>query len=506
MSERLQLARTELARLAQSTDDQLLVLEALERKRKQVEFIKYWQATPRQAEIFKEFTDDIKIFGILGGNRSGKTEFGAFIAAAWAFGKDYFHDEPAWEYIQHLPIPEPPNNIWVVGLDFPTLRDVIWREKLRFGKNHPALIPEGQPRVTKTNDSDYQIFLDNGSIITGKSADSGREKFQGASVDLVWIDEEPESEIFDECYQRTVDCRGKILITLTPLTDIHSGVRVPWVFDLFEDAKKGKAKDVKFQKLSVMENPYVPKEEKVKLVEKWAGHPEEKARLFGDFVQRSGLVYPMWDAKVHCVKSFRIPQYWRRLVSIDPAATGVTACLWFAIEPGTNNLYLYREYYESNLTVSEHCKNLLVRNGGDPIDIWLIDPTWARQRNAETHKENGALYRENKIPVRYAEVGEDYGLNVSREYMLATVTPASRHPRFYAFDECDKFRWECEHYTWAFFGKGDNKGLSKEKPVKRNDHAMNAFQYLCAQRPKGGLKRELSADEKKAAVIVNSYT
>lgn len=474
-------------------------------QRRDENFAKYWAATSRQAEIFPAFDAAVKVFGILGGNRSGKTEMGSFIAVAWALGKEYFRDEPAWEYVQHLPIPDKPNNIWVVGLDFPTLRDVIWREKLRFGKNHPPLVPKDGAIVTKCSDSDYQIFFANGSVITGKSADSGREKFQGASVDLVWIDEEPEVEIFDECYQRTVDCKGKILITLTPLTDIASGTRTPWVFDLHEAANHGLKKDTKFVQLSVMDNPYVPEEEKENLKIKWAGHYEEKARLFGDFVQRSGLVYNMWDPTKHMVKTFRVPDHWRKIVSIDPAATGVTAAVWGAVDP-SGNVYLYREYYERDKVASEHAKNILTLNAGDYIDFWLIDPKWGAQRNAETHKQNYILYRDAGIQVRLAPVGEDFGLNVSREYFHATVNPTLRHPRCYVFSDLFNFVSEITHYTWAFFSKGDNKGLSKDKPSKRNDHLMNAMQYLLAQRPKGRGHNALSQADKLKQASLNSYT
>lgn len=481
------------------------MLEALEKKRRQECYLRYWQPYEAQGKQLQAFSASKKIFGVLGGNRSGKTELGAFISVAWALGKKFFEGEPAYEWIQHLPIPESgPRNIWVVGLDYPTLRDVIWREKFKTGRDHPPLLPSDKSIVTKVVDGDFQIFFANGSVITGKSADSGREKFQGASVDLVWIDEEPEVDIFDECYQRTIDCGGKILLTLTPLTDISSGVRTPWVFDLYEDWKQGK-KDVEFVQLSVLDNPFVPQAEKEKLLEKWSGHPEEKARLYGGFVQRSGLIYNTWNPAKHLVRPYVIPGHWTRIVSIDPAATGVTAAIWMAVDP-KGNLIAYREYYERDRIISEHAKAILIRNGGETVDIWLIDPKWGAQRNAETHKQNVQLYREAGIPVRLAEVDEDFGLNVSREYINATVTEGSRHPNFTAFEDMHNFRYEIEHYVWSSFARGDMKGLSKEKPMKRNDHLMNSFQYACALRPRPRRAEPLAANELQQRMLTNSYT
>jgi phage terminase large subunit-like protein len=492
-----------------SPTERMAILRAVEEKRRKDNSIKYWVAQDQQALHFPLFTKDIKIFGILGGNRSGKTEEGVFIDVAWALGKKYFEGEPAFEYVKDLPIPEPPNNIWIVGLDYGVLKNVIFGEKLTMGRGgRPPLLPRDPQVVTKITGGDFQVYFENGSVITGKSADAGWEKFQAASVDLAHIDEECEVRVFNEIYQRTIDCSGKIILTLTPLVDVASGVKEPWVFDLFEEMRDGR-KDVVFVKLNVLENPYVPEEEKKKLQEKWIGHYEERARIYGDFIQRSGLVYNLWDRKKHCVKRSKIPKDWRRIVSIDPAATGTTAAIWAAVEPGTNNLHLYQEYYESNRIVSDHAKNILVRNGGDAVDVWLLDPKWASQRNNETHKTGLQLYRENGIPVRAAEINyADYGLNAAREYFAATIDEAARHPKVFVFEDLENFIYEIEHYTWDFFQKGEQKGLSKDRPLKRNDHLQNAFQYLACMKPKArrSISMPRSDEEKRKYAELNSYS
>lgn len=490
-------------------EEQLAILNALDKKRREEHFIKYWTPTPAQVPLFAEFTANRKVFGILGGNRSGKTEIGAFMAVAWALGKNYFVGEPAYDFVKDLPIPEKPNAIWVVGLDFPTLRDVIWREKLRAGRNHPPLLPKDPQVVTKVADGDYQVFFSNGSVITGKSADSGREKFQGASIDLVWIDEECDAGVFDESFQRTVDCAGKLLLTLTPLTDVASSTKSPWVFDLYEDAEKGR-EDIKFVKLSVLDNPYVPEDEKERLKIKWAGHSEERARLYGEFIRRSGLVYPMWDKTKHILPNKNLPRDWKRIITIDPAGTGVTAALWIAYEPGTDNQYVYKGYYQANAIVSEHAKNILAKNAGDKIDVWIIDRQWGAQRSPDTHKQNYQLYKENGCDVRLAEVDIDYGMNESREYLSATLDPTSRHPKTFILDDpsLKPFIHELTHYTWDSFKNGPMKGLSKDKPRKKDDHAINSWQYACAMRFRARRHASMPATDeaKRDYARLNSYS
>jgi len=490
-------------------EERLAALNLLAEKRKKKSFIKYFEPWSEQITALHEFTAERKIFALLGGNRSGKTILGSFIAVAWCLGKDYFKDEPAWEWVKDLPIPEPPNNVWVVGLDYATLRDVIWYEKLRHGKDHPPFLPDDSSAIKKTADGDFQIFFGNGSLLTGKSADAGREKFQGASIDLVWIDEECDKPVFDECYQRTVDCAGKLLLTLTPLVDINSGVREPWVFDLYEEWLAGD-KSLAFCHLSTLNSPFISAEEKERQIKKWAGDPEEGARLYGKFVRRSGLVYPTWNRSIHVVRAFDPPKHWPRIVSIDPAATGTTAAILLAVNE-RGDYYGLREYYERDRTVSEHAKALRIWLAGEPVDYWLLDPYWAKQRNAESHKDGRQLYTDAGIPVRLPDVGgEGYAVSLSKEYINAALDPSDRRPFFKITDGLPNFEHEITHYTWDTYAKGEQKGLSKEKPRKRNDHLLNAAQYAMCLRLKAKQRRvdifgnpEISPEQR---VKLTSYT
>jgi len=475
------------------------ILDSMERKRRDERFLSYWEPFPYQKKAFEEFKPGVKILVVAGGNRSGKTEVGAALTTAFAEGKDYFRGDPAWDWVRNLPIPDKPRrNIWIVGLDFKLLKDVIWREKLQSGATHPGFLPKDDS-IVNILDRDMQIEFKDGTVITAKSADSGREKFQSASVDLIWIDEECDAEIFDECYQRTVDCGGLIIVTVTPLIDINSGVKTPWIYNLWEERKNGR-KDVAFVNLSVLDNPVVPEAEKQKLLDKWKGHPEERARLFGEFVRRSGLVYPNWDRKVH-LKRTNPPPDWYTIVSIDPAATGPTAALWGRVDP-SGNIHLYREYLEADLPVSEHVANIKTVNRGDKVDLWLLDPTWGRQRTAEAHKTGQQLYRDAGLPVRLASVDQDFGRLNLWEYIQGTVLgPEGRQPKLWVDPSLHEFVEEIEHYIVDSYHSGPLKGMSKDRPRKRADDLINAAQYMAAQRPRGRLR----SDPDAAPPVSGSY-
>jgi len=457
------------------------VLRRIEEQARELHYARYFTPYGGQNEVIKHLHDK-KIVLVLGGNRAGKTTIGSWVAACWFLGKNYFVGSPAWNAVKDLPIPDDGGSVWVVGLDFPTVRDVIWREHLVGGLAHPPFLNPRNPAVDRILERDFQIHGKNRQLLTCKSAESGRPKFQGASLDLIWLDEECDADIFDECYQRTLDRSGKIIVTATPLGDIAQRARRPWLYELYVAAQNGAA-DIGVVQLSVFDNLFLPADERARLLDKWDGHPEGPARLYGKFIQRVGLVYPMFDPAKHVITPFRLPIQWPRWVSIDPAATGPTAALWAAVDPVTGDVYFYREYFSAEKTVSEHAANILIASGGERIDYWLIDPKWGAQRNAESHKTGAQLYRERGIPVRLAKIDADYGLGRSMEYMLATTRESSHHPRVYFFDTLDETVRQIKSYVWDTYASGPQAGMSKQRPRKGDDDLMNAMQYLLATLP-----------------------
>jgi phage terminase large subunit-like protein len=496
-----------------SPEEQEAIAEALLEKRKRDEFIRWWVPYEYQQCIFEVFIDDPKEIYVLGGNRSGKTMDGGAVATAYLMGKDYFKGFPAWEWVKYLPIPEGrPRQIWVVGLDFSVVKDTILGEYILRGKNNPPMLPHNWEALGfKVKEGDLQIIGPDGSILTLKSAESGREKFQSASVDLVWIDEEPDVSVYEECWQRTADCGGKILVTLTPLVDTASGTKIPWVFQQVTKSREGD-KDIAVVSLETLKNPTIPEIEKERLKKKWAGHPEERARLYGEFIQRSGLVYPMLRDGVHFVEPVEIPRTVYRVACIDPAPNGPTACVWGAVyvdpygnEPG--DVRLYKEYKEANLIVSDHAKNILMMNGSDPIDLWIIDPWGGNQKDGD-HRTLSQLYRENGIPVRPAELDSDFSQEVAREYFTAVGDPSSRSPKAVIENTLTKLKTELSGYVWDYYGQGAKKGQSKGKPRKYNDHLINCVQYILGMRLKGRRqeRKRMNQDLMRERAKLNSYT
>jgi phage terminase large subunit-like protein len=63
------------------------------------------------------------------------------------------------------------------------------------------------------------------STIALKAYSQGRERFQGATIDYLGLDEEPPYDIFTEALTRTNTTRGPCVLTFTPLLGVSSVVK-----------------------------------------------------------------------------------------------------------------------------------------------------------------------------------------------------------------------------------------------------------------------------------------
>ena len=164
----------------------------------------------------------------LAGNRTGKTETGAYECALHLTGA-YDQYAPWWEGRRfHTPV-----RMWASGDTSKTTRDII-QDKLcgppgKFGtgllpahlitdKSSKAGIPDALDSVWVKHVTGEQ------SVVQFKSYDQRREAFQGTAQHVIWLDEECPEDIYAECLIRTAETSdfegGMILITFTPLLGV----------------------------------------------------------------------------------------------------------------------------------------------------------------------------------------------------------------------------------------------------------------------------------------------
>lgn len=120
-----------------------------------------------------------------------------------------------------------PIEVWAAGDTSETTRDIVQAALLGpLGSLGTGLIPSGRIIGEPTKRMGVSGAVDTAriqhiagfqSLLGFKSYDQGRKKFQGTAKHLIWLDEEPPSDVYDECLMRLMTTNGLMLCTFTPL-------------------------------------------------------------------------------------------------------------------------------------------------------------------------------------------------------------------------------------------------------------------------------------------------
>jgi phage terminase large subunit-like protein len=175
---------------------------------------------PKHLEFFRAGADTRERC-FMAGNRTGKSDAAAYETTVHLTG-----DYPQWWEGRRF---DRPIKAWAAGDTNKTVRDIL-QEKLlgRFGEYGTGMIPgdalrkvTGKQGIAEAADQIQVRHVSGGtSILTLKSYEEGRKAFQGAGLDLVWLDEEAPCNIYDECLMRLMVSGGCIMLTFTPLNGL----------------------------------------------------------------------------------------------------------------------------------------------------------------------------------------------------------------------------------------------------------------------------------------------
>ncbi len=397
---------------------------------------------------------------VFGGNRSGKTECGAV--------------ESVWLALGIHPYRQNRDNVfgWVVSLSQQVQRDVAQAKILKYLPNryiYDVIMREGKRSSPEYGVIDHIIVkneLGGLSKIGFKSCDQGREKFQGASLDFVWFDEEPPRDIYDECRMRVFDKCGDIFGTMTPLKGLT------WVYDEIE-LNVSNNPEVWCEYMEWNDNPYLDKKE-VKAMESVVSKDEQQSRRFGKFSTGEGLVYPEFDQNVHVIDPFDVPKDWQCNISIDPGLSNPTSCHFYAVDYD-GVIYVVGEHYEAKQSIDSHVAKIFElanrlgwkRDSQGRLEA-LIDSA-ANQRTLASEKSVAELFAQKGVLVN-TNVNKDLYSGIQRIKSLFGQQP----PRIYIFKNCVNLIRELKSYWWG----------SNDRPKKVDDHALDELRYFVMTQPK----------------------
>jgi phage terminase large subunit len=175
------------------------------------------------------------------------------------------------------------------------------------------------------------------------------------------------------------------------------GIGHNWMKRLFIDriySGTEKEANYTFIKSTVYENKYLM-ENNPEYVENLENLPEarKKAMLYGDWDAFEGQYFEEFNRDIHVVEPFEIPDYWDKYVTID-YGLDMLACYWIAADE-VGNCYVYREFCEPNLIISEAAKRI-VSLTKEKIKIYYAPPDlWNRRQ--DTGKSAAEVFGENDL-------------------------------------------------------------------------------------------------------------
>lgn len=199
------------------------------------------------------------------------------------------------------------------------------------------------------------------SLLYAKAYEKGRAKWQGETLDLLWDDEEPPQDIFDEGLVRLQANAGIFLMTFTPLLGMSNVVR-RFLID------KPPGSHVTTMTIDDAEH-YTP-ERRAQIVAGYAPH-EREARSKGIPSLGSGRVFPVTEESI-AEHAIEIPAHWPRLCAVDFGWNHPFGAVWLAWDRDTDTVHVYDCYRVREQLPSQHA--VVMRQKGTWIPVaWPHD-------------------------------------------------------------------------------------------------------------------------------------
>jgi phage terminase large subunit-like protein len=438
-----------------ATDDELTQAEKrleseLDRRQKE-DRLKYYKPYPKQA-AFHEAGAMVRERLLMAGNQLGKTLAGGFEVAMHATGR-----YPDWWKGKRF---DRPIVAWAAGTTGETVRDTVQRVLIgRPDQKGTGAIPKDAIKelipargVADLVDT-IRVWHVSGkwSTIGLKTYLSGREKFQGETLDFVWFDEEPPADIYTEGLTRTNIGQNPVWMTFTPLMGVSEVVRR----FLLEQSP-----DRHITTMTIDDVTHYSAEEKTRIIASYAAH-EREARTKGVPTLGSGRIFPVEENAI-CIKQRDFPPHWPRIGGMDFGWDHPFAAVELAWDRDVDCVYVSRCYRVSQMTPIMHAATLRP---------WGKDLRWAWPRDGRRETLEGAgiplaqQYRAQGLDLLHQHAQFEDG-SVSVEAGLMDMLGRMQTGRFKVFAHLNDW-WD----EWRLFHRKDGK------VVKEGDDLMAATRY-----------------------------
>lgn len=213
------------------------------------------------------------------------------------------------------------------------------------------------------------------SLLGFKSYDQGREKFQAETLDFVWLDEEPDEDIYTESLTRTNATGGSVYMTFTPLKGMSNVVK-----RFLIDKMPGTCVTT----MTIEDAEHYTPEERAAIIASYPAH-ERDARTKGIPTLGSGRIFPIAEELIK-VDPFEIPRHWAQICGIDFGWDHPSAAVRLAWDRDADVIYVIAAHRQKEQTP------LLFASTVKPWGDWL---PWAWPHDGLQHdKGSGQALRD----------------------------------------------------------------------------------------------------------------
>jgi len=229
--------------------------------------------------------------------------------------------------------------------------------------------------------------------------------------------------------------------------------------------------DVFHMHFTLDDNPFLSDEFKRELKKEYSGI-WYKRYILGEWVKAEGLIYDMYAPDRHVVEKPDLPEIKQRWVGVDYGTSHATAFVLLGL--GKNGkLYVLDEYKheggdmatsQTDREYAEDFRDWLRNEQNEPISPrWIsIDPS-AKSFRLQLWRERDKHPALGKVSKADNEVLDGIRL----------VSSLFSSGQLKIMDSCEKTKEELTLYSWD--QKAQERG--EDKPLKENDHLMDALRY-----------------------------
>lgn len=313
------------------------------------------------------------------------------------------------------------------------------------------------------NGERMMLSFSNGSTISFKTYKQDPSTLGGASLHFVGYDEPPPRDHREECLTRLADHDGFEMFAMTPL-QTNTG----WVKR--EIFKKRESPDITVVRGSMHDNPTLSKSAVARILATYHSDLWRRAREFGDFVDVGGQIYEEFE---RCV----IDPPARAELALDDVVVGVdpgirNAGIVFAAFSKDNLATVFSELLLQDKTVEDYAKA-----------IWATLDAWGIRRTAPLFVIDPAARSRGQVNAQSVQaalavlgIGCADGQNAV-EAGIQQVRGRLQHRRLLISRACVRLRDEADEYA------AEDRPDGEFKPIKQNDHLLDALRYACMARP-----------------------